>query len=143
MFFLENCQLKEPVKSHGINFIENRENLLIIDKSNKNDVIKIIGNPHSVSIKNNDTWIYFERKITRGKLHKLGQNVLKTNNILELKFDKYGVLKEKKKYTKDNMKKVKYSSSETKNDVTQSSFVSKFLSSVKQKMYGSRTKNND
>ena len=69
MFFLENCQLKEPVKSHGINFIENRENLLIIDKSNKNDVIKIIGNPHSVSIKNNDTWIYFERKITKGKLH--------------------------------------------------------------------------
>ena len=68
---------------------------------------------------------------------------MKTNNILELKFDKYGVLKEKKKYTKDNMKKVKYSSNETKNDVTQSSFVSKFLSSVKQKMYGSRTRNND
>ena len=142
-FFLNNCQLKEPNKSHGINFLENREKVLVVGKTNKNDVIKIIGTPHTKSINEDDTWIYFERTITRGKLVKLGQNVLKANNILELKFDKYGVLKEKKKYTKDNMKKVKYSSSETKNDVTQSSFVSKFLSSVKQKMYGSRTKNND
>jgi outer membrane protein assembly factor BamE (lipoprotein component of BamABCDE complex) len=137
-FFLNNCQLKEPNKSHGINFLNNREKVLIIGKSNKNDVIKIIGTPHTTSIKEDDTWIYFERTITKGKLIKLGQNVLKENNILKLKFDKYGVLSSKKKYDKDDMKKVKYSTKITENDISKKSFVGKFLSSVKQKMYGKR-----
>tara|TARA_B100000780_G_C21030213_1_gene413072 strand:+ start:210 stop:677 length:468 start_codon:yes stop_codon:yes gene_type:complete len=137
-FFLNNCQLSEPNKSHGINFLINREKVLVIGKSNKNDVIMLIGNPHTLSIKEKNTWIYFERTITRGKLIKLGQNVLKESNVLELKFDKYGVLKEKKIYTKDNMQKVKNSKKITENNVTEKSFVYKFLSSVKQKMYGNR-----
>ena len=36
------------------------------------------------------------------------------------------------------MKKVRYSKSTTENNVSQQSFVGKFLSSVKQKMYGKR-----
>tara|TARA_B100000795_G_scaffold191746_1_gene146258 strand:+ start:209 stop:685 length:477 start_codon:yes stop_codon:yes gene_type:complete len=137
-FFLTNCQLNEPKKSHGINFLDNREKLLIIGATNKNDVIKIIGNPHTVSIKKADIWIYFERSISRGKLIKLGQNVLKKNNILELEFNKYGVLSKKKFYNKDDMKKVLYSKKETINNVSQQSFMGKFLSSVRQKMYGKR-----
>ena len=137
-FFLINCQLQEPNKSHGVNFLENREKVLIVGKTNKNDVINVIGHPHSTSIKSEDIWIYFERIITRGKLIKLGQNVLQKNNILELSFDKYGVLIGKKIYNKDDMKKVKYSKGETKNNISKQSFVGKFLSSVRQKMYGKR-----
>ena len=81
---LNNCSLQQPNKPHGINFLENREKVLTIGKTNKNDVIKLIGNPHSTSLSDNDTWIYFERTITRGKLIKLGQNVLKKNNVLVL-----------------------------------------------------------
>ena len=44
------------------------------------------------SINNNDKWMYFERIMTRGKMHKLGQNVLKANNILELQFNNRGIL---------------------------------------------------
>ena len=138
LFFLNNCQLQDPKKSHGINFLENREKTLSIGKTNKNDVIRLIGNPHSTSIKDKDTWIYFERTITRGKLVKLGQNVLKNNNILELKFDKYGVLKNKRIYKKEEMNKLSYSKKETENNVSQQSFVGKFLSSIRQKMYGKR-----
>jgi hypothetical protein len=36
------------------------------------------------------------------------------------------------------MKKVVYSENETKNSVTQQSTVAKFLSSIRQKMYGKR-----
>ena len=133
---LNNCQLQEPKKTHGINFLENREKNLIIGKTNKNDVMKSIGSPHTISIKNDNTWIYFERTITRGKMIKLGQNVLDENNVLELKFDKYGILTEKNLFNKDDMKKVKFSKKETENQVSQKSFVAKFLSSVKQKMYG-------
>jgi len=134
-FFLNNCQLQDPKKTHGINFLENREKVLIIGKTNKNDVIKLIGNPHSTSITGKDGWIFLERTKTKGKLIKLGQNVLETNNVLELEFDKYGILINKKIYTKNNMKKVNFTSKETKNNINQQSFVGKFLSSVKQKMY--------
>ena len=136
--FLNNCQLNDPNKPHGINFLENREKTLVIGKTNQNDVIKLIGKPHTKSIKDNNTWIYFERTITRGKLVKLGQNVLKTNNILELKFNKYGVLNNKKIYDKESMNKIAYSNKETENNISQKSFVGKFLSSVRQKMYGKR-----
>ena len=139
-FFLNNCQLKEAKKSHGINFLQNRENVLIIGKTNKNDVINLIGNPHTVSIKEDNTWIYFERTIVRGKLIKLGQNKLVTNNILELEFDKYGILKKKNMLNKNDMKRIKYSKNNTENDITKSSFVGKFLSSIKQKMYGQKRK---
>ena len=135
---LNNFQLKEPNKPYGINFLENREKVLQIGKTNKNDVIKLIGNPHTLSLSDENTWIYFERTITRGKLIKLGQNVLKENNVLELNFDKYGILQSKKIYNKDDMKTVKYSDKETENNISQQSFVGKFLSSVRQKMYGKR-----
>ena len=135
---LNNCQLKEPIKSHGINFLDNRYKNLTVGKTNKNDVIMLIGNPHTTSISSNDTWIYFERTITRGDMIKLGQNVLKKNNIVELKFDKYGILSAKNNYNKENMNKIKYSEKTTKNINIKKSFVSKFLSSVKQKMYGNR-----
>jgi len=136
--FLNNCQLRDPNKSHGLNFLENREKVLMLGKTNKNDVIKLIGNPHSTSLTDDNTWLYFERVMAKGKLIKLGQNVLVKNNTLALKFDKYGILKDKKIYDKKNMNKVKYSSSVTENNVSQQSFIGKFLSSIKQKMYGKK-----
>ncbi len=97
-----------------------------------------MGRPHSTSLKNENKWIYFERAITKGKMHKLGQNILKENNILELEFNKYGVLTKKKLYTKTDMKDVKYTEKETKNEVSQPSVITSFLQSVRQKMYGKR-----
>ena len=134
-FLLANCQLQESKNLHGINYLENRKNILIINKSNKNDVLKLLGNPHSKSINNENRWFYFERMITKGELHKLGRNVLKTNNILEVEFNKYGVLSSKKIYTKNDMKKIKLSKKVTENTVGQRSFLNSFLSSLKQKMY--------
>ena len=135
---LTACQLQEPTKNHGIVFLENRAKQLIINKSNKNDVIKIIGQPHSMSISDDNVWIYLERTLTKGKYHKLGQHVLKKNNTLVLKFDKFGILKDKKIYNKDNTNKIAFSEKKTKNELSKKSFVESFLSSVKQKMYGSR-----
>ena len=135
---LINCQLQEPYKNHGIVFLENRAKKLLIDTSNKNDVVKIIGQPHSKSIKNNNEWIYFERVITKGEFHKLGQNVLKSNNVLILTFDKYGILKNKQFLDKNDKKKIVFSKKKTKNEMTQKSFVERFLSSVRTKMYGKK-----
>ena len=133
-FFLTNCQLNDVKKTHGISFLENREKVLTLNKTNTNDIIKIIGNPHAVSLANKNKWFYFERTITKGKYLKIGRNILAENNALELTFNKYGVLIDKKIYDKKSMNKVVYSSAGTENTVTQQSFIGKFLSSMKQKM---------
>ena len=98
----------------------------------------MIGKPHSISIKDTGTWIYIERTTKKGNLIKLGQNVLTNNNVLELKFNKYGVLSGKKILNKKNMQEVKYAKNTTENNIRKKSFVGKFLSSVRQKMQGKR-----
>ena len=136
LFILVNCKLQEPIKPHGIIFLDNRAKKLITNKSNKNDVIKVLGSPQIVEDKNKLTWIYIERILTKGKYHKLGRHVLKENNILVLKFDKYGILTNKILYDKEKIKKMDFSKKETEHSLTNKSFVQKFLQSVKQKMYG-------
>tara|TARA_Y100000817_G_C16566496_1_gene415567 strand:+ start:108 stop:575 length:468 start_codon:yes stop_codon:yes gene_type:complete len=137
-FILINCQLQDPDKNHGILFLENRSNQLVINKTNQNDVIKLIGQPHSRSITNEDIWIFIERTLSKGKYHKLGRHVLKTNNVLVLTFNKYGILSSKDFYNKEDIKKIKFAKKETQNELTKKSFVESFLSSIKAKMYGNR-----
>ena len=133
--FLVNCQLQEPTKNHGILFLENRSAQLKLNVNNKNDVIKLIGNPHTKSISNEDSWIYIERILTKGAYHKLGQTVVKTNNVLVLTFDKYGVLKEKNFIDKNSKNKLEFSQDSTDNNLSQKSFAEKFLESLRKKMY--------
>ena len=138
---LSGCKLQEPLKSHGIMFLENRSKKLIVNVSNNNDVIKTIGKPHIKEEEldsTNITWIYFERTLTKGQYHKLGQHVLKDNNVLVLNFDKYGVLTDKNFITKNAINKIKFSKKNTENQLSQKSFVEKFLQSIKQKMYSNK-----
>ena len=133
-----SCQLQAPSNNHGILFLENRTKTIAINESNQNDIIKILGQPHSRSIDNEDIWIYVERSLSKGKYHKLGRHTIKTNNVLVLSFNKYGVLKQKDLYNKNDLKKISFSDKKTANALTRSSFVEDFLSSVKSKMYKNR-----
>ena len=136
--FLFNCQFKDASNNHGILFLENRSNKLIVNKTNIHDVTNIIGQPHSKSIDNKNDWIYIERVFTKGEYHKLGQNVLKKNNVLFLSFDKYGILKEKKLFDKNDINKLTFSDKFTENDLTKESFISQMFSSLRAKMYGKK-----
>ena len=60
------------------------------------------------------------------------------NNVLIIKFDKYGIVNQKEFYSKEDMKKISYSEMKTENPVSKQSFVASFLQSVRQKMYGKR-----
>ena len=134
IFFLVSCQRQEVLKTHGISYLEKREKLIIVDKSNKNDVIKIFGQPATKGMTNNNIWIYLERTKTKRNLLKLGKNYLKKNNVLVLEFDKYGILKEKEFYDKENMQKVAFAKEITENEIRKENFVYSFLSSIRQKM---------
>ncbi len=135
---LQGCQLNEAKNKHGIVFLENRADKLKINYSNTNDVLNIIGEPHSKSVNNQFEWIYIERVFSRGKFHKLGKNVLTSNNVLVLSFNKYGILKQKKFLNKNDLKKLSFTEEITENNLAKKSFVEKLLNSIKEKMYRNR-----
>ena len=97
-----------------------------------------MGNPHTKSISDDNLWFYFDRKLSGTSIVKFGDMSLLENNVLVLNFDKYGVVSQKEFFSKEDMKKIKYSQMKTENPVSKQSFVSAFLQSVKQKMYGKR-----
>ena len=135
---LSGCKVQDPLKSHGILYLENRAKKLTINKSNKNDVIRIIGQPHIKSELENNSWIYLERTLSKGKYHELGRHKLTENNVLVLDFNKFGILKGKEFLDKEDINKIKFSKNKTENDLSKKSFVQTFLQSIKQKMYGNR-----
>ena len=129
-----NCSFKKVVKNHGVPFLENKQTLLLINKSNKNDILKLLGSPSTKSKFDNDIWIYIERKQTQSELKDLGKMKILVNNVLVLEVDNYGILKKKEFYDKDSMKKIKIVETTTKAGFQKKSFVYDFVSSMRQKI---------
>ena len=132
--FIISCQRKEVIRTHGISYLEKREKLVFVNKTNKNDTIDIFGQPSTKGMTDENLWIYVERTITRGKMLRLGRNLLKKNNVLVLEFDKYGILKKKEFYNLQDMKKLTFEKNITENEMRKENFVYSFLSSIRQKM---------
>ena len=102
LIFVSACKQDYVIKSHGISYLEKREKLITINKSNKNDTVKVLGQPATKGMTNDNLWIYIERTKTRGKLTKMGRAYLEKNNVLVLEFNKFGILIKKDFYDKDN-----------------------------------------
>ena len=134
LILLFGCQRNEVIKTHGLSYLEKREKLIVVNKSNKNDTIKFLGQPATKGMTDDNLWIYIERTTTRGKGIRFGRSYLKKNNVLILEFDKYGVLVKKKFYDKESMKEVNFAKAITENDVRKENFIYSFLSSIRQKM---------
>ena len=129
-----NCTTKKVVKHHGVPFLEKKQQLLLIDKSNSNDIKKILGVPSSKSKFDEDIWIYIERKQTQSKFKNFGKMKIYKNNVLVLELDNYGILKNKKFYNLDDMKKIKIASNTTEPNYRKNKFIYDFLSSMRQKI---------
>ena len=138
LFFLIACQRHNIVHTHGIAYLDKRQKLVIINESNKNDVIKIFGQPATKGMTDDNLWIYIERTQTREKILKLGRNYLSKNNVLVLEFNKLGILIKKDFFNKDNMEKVKFAKSITQNELKKENFIYSFLSSIRTKMEGKK-----
>ena len=131
---VSNCAFKEVVKHHGIPFLEKKQSSLIVNKTNKNEIIKILGNPSTKSKFDNDIWIYIERKQTQSKLTNLGKMKIYKNDILVLEIDKFGILKKKEFYNKDDMKNLKIVKATTESGFKRNNFIYNFMSSMRQKI---------
>ena len=131
---VSNCSFKPVVKHHGVPFLEKKQLSLIVNKSNKNDIKRILGNPSTTSKFDNDLWIYIERKQTQSKLKNLGRMKIYKNNVLVLEIDNYGMLKKKEFYNKEDMENIKIVESTTEVGFKRNSFIYDFMSSMRQKM---------
>ena len=131
---VSNCSFKKVVDHHGVPFLEKKQETLIINKSNKNDIKKILGNPSTISKFDNDVWIYIERKQTQSEIKELGKMMIYKNDILILEIDDYGLLKKKDFYNKDQMQNIKIAKDITNARFKNKSFIYDFMSSMRQKI---------
>ena len=122
------------VKHHGVPYLEKKQAKLIVNKTNINDIKKILGNPSTTSKFDNDVWIYIERKQTQSKLSNLGRMKIFKNDVLVLEIDDYGILKKKEFYNKDDMKNIKVVEATTQSGFRKNSFIYDFMSSMRQKI---------
>ena len=138
LLILSSCVRHDVVKTHGITYLDKREKLIVVNESNKNDAIEILGHPATKGMTDDNLWIYIERTKSKGKLLKLGRANLDKNNVLVLEFDYSGIVKDKKFYDKENMKKIAFVEGMTENEIKRENFVYSFLSSIRQKMQSKR-----
>tara|TARA_B100000579_G_C22611523_1_gene747501 strand:- start:184 stop:642 length:459 start_codon:yes stop_codon:yes gene_type:complete len=140
--FILSCSTNKVVKHHGVHFLDKKNNKLVINSSNKNDIIKLLGEPSTKSSFDNDVWIYIERKISTGSIFMLGKDKLIVNNVLVLEIDDLGMLAKKSFYNKDTMQDIKFVDSSIASVYKKRSFVYDFLSSVRQKINNPARKKN-
>jgi len=133
-FVVTNCSFKPVVKHHGVPFLEKKQLSLIVNKSNKNDIKKILGNPSTTSKFDKDVWIYIERKQTQSKISNLGKMKISKNDVLVLEIDDYGILRKKDFYNKEDMQNIKVVEATTEAGFQRNSFIYDFMSSMRQKI---------
>ena len=134
LVFISNCTIKKVVKHHGVHNLERKQVKLIINETNRNDIINLIGPPSTKSSFDNDVLIYIERKTSSSKLTKLGKKQLLVNDVLLLEIDSRGLLVNKKFYDMNDMQKINFDTSSTELAYKKNTFIYDFLFSLRQKI---------
>ncbi|MDC0249835.1 outer membrane protein assembly factor BamE [Candidatus Pelagibacter sp.] len=133
ILIVTSCSLKPVDNYHGVAFLEKKQEKLLINKSNKNDIIKILGAPSTESLLEDDLWIYIENRKSKSSLLKLGKEVVLTSNILVLEINDKGILKNKKFYNIDDQNELIFSKNKTVMS-DKDGFVYGVISSFKQRI---------
>ena len=136
LFFIitVNCSGNKVSNFHGSKQLETKFNIIKVNKTNKNDLVKLIGPPSSVSDFDNNKWFYIERLKTNQSLIKLGNQKIEKNNVLIVQLDNFGVVREKKLLDLENMKDVKYLNTTTEKDFKNESILYNIFSSLREKI---------
>ena len=126
--------MQKPIKHHGVHKLALKEKKLILNETNKNDIIKFLGPPSVESQFDKEVLFFIERKITNTSSFRLGRQIIMTNNVLVVELDSYGILVKKDFYDLTNMRDIKFSKNITTVDYTKQNFVYDFLTSMRQKI---------
>ena len=136
-FFTINCSLNNVSHTHGFRFLETKTNKIVINKTNKNDVKKLIGPPSSVS-NFNDIWLYIERKKTNQSIYKLGKKKISKNNIFILEFNSMGLVSSKKFLKLEDMNDIKIAEKVTNKKFKNDNKIYDILSTLRNKINNTR-----
>ena len=94
--FTLNCSANKVSNNHGYISLQGKFDKITINKTNKNDILKIIGPPSSTSNFDKNKWFYIQTKKENQSLFKLGIKKIEKNNVLVVIFNNKGILEEKK-----------------------------------------------
>ena len=133
-FTLVNCNLNKVNNTHGSLNLKDKHDKLIINQTNKNDIMNLLGPPSTKSQFNNNKWYYIERKITNTSIVTLGREKLYENNVLVLDLDENGLLAKKEIIDITKMNELEFSKNATGTKFKGKSFIFKFMNSVRQKI---------
>ena len=131
---ISSCSSGKVVNSHGNNLINITNSKLIVNKTNKNDILDILGPPSSKSSFNENIWIYIETKKQSTSLFKVGSRVLIKSNVLVVRINERGILEKKDYYNIDDMNKIKFSEQVTQSGYDKNSYVYGVLRSLRDKI---------
>ena len=132
--FTLNCSTNKVSKNHGFKSLETKFEKIVINQTNKNDIINLIGPPSTKSDFNKNKWFYIERRKTNQSLIKLGYKKIEKNDILMVEFNNRGILKNKKIFNLKDMNKIKYLKSLTQKEFKQKNFMYNIFSSFREKI---------
>ncbi len=119
---------------HGSKLLNNKYDIIEVNVTNKNDLIKIIGPPSTKSDFNQNLWFYFERLKTNQSLIKLGAQKIKKNNILIVELNNKGILKSKRILNLDDMNDIEYIKNVTTKEFRDDSLIYGIFSSLREKI---------
>jgi len=131
--FFANCSLSKVEKRHGTPFLEKKEKLLLINKTNKNDILRDLGSPSTQSFFDKDIWIYIEKITTTDSLIRLGRKNNLVSSVLVQEINNKGLLSSKKIYSLKDINNLNFTAMET-TKTEKDSFVYGVLSNLKQKI---------
>ena len=134
ILFITNCTLNKALNYQGVHFLDNKQKKLIINSSNTNDIIQLLGPASTKSTFDDDMWIYIERVTSSSKVSKLGKKELIENNILILEINTQGLLTKKTFLNKKDMNNLKFSEATISLSSRKRTFVYDFLSTLRKKM---------
>ena len=132
--FVSACTLKKVERHHGVHFLDKKHEKLTVNKSNKNDILELLGSPSTKSTFDNDLWIYIERKTDNSSIVRFGSEKILVNNVLLLEINNMGLLESKEFLDLTNMQDLKFAEQITENQYKKNTFVYDFLSSMRQKI---------
>ena len=133
LLFIVNCSANKVSNNHGYISLQAKFDKITINKTNKNDILKIIGPPSSTSNFDKNKWFYIQTKKENQSLFKLGIKKIQKNNVLVVTFNNKGILEEKKMLNVSDMKNVKYVKNVTEKEYKQNNTIYKILSSLREK----------
>ena len=134
LIFLANCSTQKVTRIHGNLSLKSNDSFILVNKSNKNDVIKILGEPSTKSNFDNDVWFYIEQKKQNKSIIKLGKQYIEENNVLTIYFNNKGIVSKKEFLNKNDLKEIKFAKKETKPIYNNNSFMYEFLTSFRDKI---------